>query len=145
MGGVSYEKSVLIINGQRRYGDTEINRAVRKNLDLFPNDFMFILNETEIEIIVSQLVIPSKQVLGGSFPYVFTEAGVAMLAGILKSKKAKEMNIAIMRAFVALRKMLLNTTELKLDIELIKQKLINNSKNMDYSRFMGRLKVLFYI
>lgn len=107
-----------------------LKQAVRRNIELFPDDFMFILTEIEVEIMVSQNVIPSKQVLGGSLPYAFAEAGVAMLAGILKSKKAKEMNIAIMRAFVALRKMLLNTTELKLDIEFIKQKFSNNSMNI---------------
>ncbi len=72
-----------------------LKQAVKRNIELFPPDFMFILTEIEIEIMVSQNVIPSKQVLGGSLPFVFTEAGVAMLAGILKSKKAKEMNIAI--------------------------------------------------
>jgi hypothetical protein len=73
-----------------------LKQAVRRNIELFPDDFMFILTEIEVEIMVSQNVIPSNQVLGGSLPYTFAEAGVAMLAGILKSKKVKEMNIAIM-------------------------------------------------
>ena len=92
---------------------------------------MFVLNETEIEIMVSQNVIPSKQHLGGSMPFAFLETGVAMLSSVLKSKRSKEINIAIMRAFVALRKMLLNHTELRLDIEEIKKRLENQDKNIE--------------
>ena len=80
---------------------------------------------------VSQNVIPSKQHLGGSAPFAFTETGVAMLSSVLKSKRAKEMNIAIMRAFVALRKMLLNNTESRLEIEYIKKKVDNHDKNIE--------------
>ena len=108
-----------------------LKQAVRRNLDLFPDDFMFVLTEKEVEIVVSQNVIPSKQYLGGSKPYAFTETGVAMLSSVLKSKRAKEMNIAIMRAFVALRKMLLNNTELRLEIEHIKKKIDNHGKNIE--------------
>lgn len=108
-----------------------LKQAVRRNEDLFPEDFMFVLNEQEVEIVVSQNVIPSKQHLGGSVPFAFTETGVAMLSSVLKSKRAKEMNIAIMRAFVALRKMLLNNTELRLEIEYIKKKVNNHDKNIE--------------
>lgn len=108
-----------------------LKQAVRRNLDLFPSDFMFILTEKEIEVMVSQNVIPSKQHLGGSLPYAFTESGVAMLSSVLKSKRAKQMNIAIMRAFVALRQMLLDNTELRLAIEEIRKKTDNNSKNIE--------------
>jgi len=108
-----------------------LKQAVRRNIELFPGDFMFVLTDEEIEIMVSQNVIPSKQVLGGSKPFVFTETGVAMLSSVLKSKRAKEMNIAIMRAFVALRKMILNHTEVRLEIEKIKMKLENQDKNIE--------------
>jgi hypothetical protein len=108
-----------------------LKQAVRRNLDLFPADFMFVLTEKEIETIMSQNVIPSRQYLGGSVPYAFTETGVAMLSSVLKSKRAREMNIAIMRAFVALRKMLLNNTELRLEIEYIKKKVDNHGKNIE--------------
>lgn len=94
-----------------------LKQAVRRNIDLFPDDFMFMVNETEIEIMVSQNVIPSKQHLGGARPFAFSETGVAMLSSVLKSKRAKEMNIAIMRAFVTLRKMLMDHTELHSEIE----------------------------
>lgn len=66
-----------------------------------------------------------------AYPYAFIEAGVAMLLIVLKSKRAKEMNIAIMRAFVALRKMLVNNTELRLEIEYIKKKVTNHDKNIE--------------
>ncbi len=127
------EKVMLDVHLAEIYGveNRALKQAVRRNLDLFPDDFMFVLTEKEVEIVVSQNVIPSKQYLGGSNPYAFTEIGVAMLSSVLKSKRAKEMNIAIMRAFVALRKMLLNNTELRLEIEYIKKKVANHDKNIE--------------
>jgi ORF6N domain len=113
------EKVMLDFHLAEIYGveTRALKQAVRRNLILFPADFMFVLTEQEVEIVVSQNVIPSKQSLGGSNPFAFTEAGVAMLSGVLKSKRAKQMNIAIMRAFVLMRKMLLSNTELRLEIE----------------------------
>lgn len=73
---------------------------------------MFELKEDEINNLVSQNVIPSKSYLGGAVPYAFTETGVAMLSSVLKSKQAVDINIAIMRTFVMLRKMLYNYQEL---------------------------------
>ncbi|KQM74944.1 DNA-binding protein [Pedobacter sp. Leaf216] len=108
-----------------------LKQAVRRNLDLFPDDFMFILSEIEVEIMVSQNVIPSRQSLGGANPFAFTETGVAMLSSILKSKKAREINISIMRAFVALRKMVLSNAELRLEVEKIKKEVDNQDKNIE--------------
>jgi hypothetical protein len=108
-----------------------LKQAVRRNQDLFLADFMFVLSDSEIEIMVSQNVIPSKQNLGGAQPFAFTEIGVAMLSSVLKSQRAREMNIAIMRAFVALRRMLIDNTELRLAIEEIRKKTDNNSKNIE--------------
>jgi len=108
-----------------------LKQAVRRNMDLFPSDFMFTLTEVEIEIMVSRNVIPSKQHLGGSVPFAFTEPGVAMLSSVLKSKRAKEMNIAIMRAFVAMRRMLIDNTELRLAIEELRKKTDNHSRNIE--------------
>ena len=127
------EKVMLDTHLAEIYGveNRALKQAVRRNLDLFPDDFMFVLTDTEVEIVVSQNAIPSKQYLGGSNPYAFTETGVAMLSSVLKSKRAKEMNIAIMRAFVALRKMILNNAELRLEIEYIKKKVINHDKNIE--------------
>jgi len=70
------------------------------------------LNEEETESKVSQFVIPSHQSLGGSLPYAFTEQGVAKLSSVLKSKRAVEVNIAIMRTFVKMRDMISSHYEL---------------------------------
>ena len=81
-----------------------LKQAVRRNLKRFPLDFMFLLTKQEVTFMVSQSVIPSWKSLGGALHYVFTEQGVAMLSTVLKSEKAIELNIAIMRTFVKLRK-----------------------------------------
>jgi hypothetical protein len=73
---------------------------------------MYKLTNKEIDQVVSQNVIPHKKYFGGATPYAFTEAGVAMLSSVLKSERAVEMNIAIMRTFVVLRKMGLNYEEI---------------------------------
>ncbi len=73
---------------------------------------MFELNESEIEYLVSQFVIPSKSKLGGAKPFAFTEQGVAMLSSVLNSDKAIAINIAIMRTFVTLRQFTMNYKEL---------------------------------
>lgn len=77
-----------------------------------PADFMFQLDDEEIERMVSQNAIPSRKHLGGFRPYVFTEQGVAMLATVLNSETAIQANIAIMRAFVKLREMVASHKDL---------------------------------
>ena len=89
-----------------------LKQAVRRNIERFPRDFMFELTDNEVDILVSQNVIPSRKHFGGAIPFAFTETGVAMLSSVLKSKQAVEINIAIIRAFVMLRKMLYNYKEL---------------------------------
>ena len=83
-----------------------LRQQVKRNQNRFPEDFMFQLTEKEVEILVSQNVIPNRSVLGGALPYAFTQEGVAMLSGVLKSDRAVEVNIAIMRTFVRLREIL---------------------------------------
>ncbi len=100
-----------------------LKQAVRRNKHRFPSDFLFELTEEEVIAVVSQNVIPSKKYLGGAIPFAFTENGVAMLAGILSSKKAIEVNIAIMRTFTLLRKMLLVQKDVIQEIEKIKRKI----------------------
>ena len=65
----------------------------KRKIERFPSDFMFQLTEEEVNFMVSQNVIPSKQYLGGSLPYVFTEQGVAMLSGVLRSDIAIKVSI----------------------------------------------------
>jgi len=96
-----------------------LNQAVKRNSKRFPFDFMFQLNKNEWDILMSQFVISKIEKRGGTqkLPYAFTEQGLAMLSGILKSDKAIEVNIAIMRAFVILRQYALGYAELNNKLE----------------------------
>jgi len=76
-----------------------LKQAVKRNLSRFPSDFMFELTDNEVQLMVSQFVIPSKSHFGGSNPFVFTEQGVAMLATVLKSKIAIEASLQILKPF----------------------------------------------
>ena len=108
------EKIMLDVHLAELYGvETRVlKQAVRRNRSNFPDDFMFELTEEEVETVVSQNVIPHKKYLGGSTAFGFTETGVAMLSSVLKSPSAREMNIAIMRTFIALRKVASNYKEI---------------------------------
>ncbi|MDG2194482.1 MAG: ORF6N domain-containing protein [Polaribacter sp.] len=98
-----------------------LNQAVKRNIDRFPADFMFQLTKTEWTNLKSQIVTSSW---GGrrTLPFAFTEQGVAMLAGILRSKKAVQVNIEIMRAFVLLRKMSLQYAEITEKMDALESK-----------------------
>ena len=98
-----------------------LNEQVKRNIDRFPSDFMFQLNENELENLRSQIATANFD-MRRTLPFVFTEQGVAMLAGILRSKKAIQVNIEIMRAFVLLRKMALQYSEISEKIELLEAK-----------------------
>lgn len=107
-----------------------LNQQVKRNQDRFPEDFMFQLTDIEWETLKSQNETSSW---GGrrKLPYVFTEHGVLMLSSALNSKKAIAVNIQIMRIFTKLRTMLTDNLSLKLDVEEIKKKLTNHSKNIE--------------
>lgn len=91
------EKIILDVHLAELYGvETRVlKQAVRRNIDRFPEDFMFELTEEEIETVVSQNVIPHKKFLGGATPFAFTETGVAMLSSVLKSASAIEMKLLL--------------------------------------------------
>lgn len=89
-----------------------LNQFVKRNIERFPEDFIFQLTEEEADWLVSQNVIPHKKYLGGHFPFAFTEQGVAMFSSVLNSERAIKVNIAIMRVFVKLREMLFTHKEL---------------------------------
>jgi len=95
-----------------------LNQAIRRNIDRMPDDFMFRLTNDEWSILIqdgmrSQIVTASQKKRNiGITPYAFTEHGVTMLASILRSEKAVKMNIAIIRAFIALRKFAAQYSEL---------------------------------
>lgn len=118
------EKVILDADLAMLYGvETRVlKQAVRRNAERFPEDFMFELTEDEIGTLVSQNVIPSKQVFGGAIPFTFTEQGVAMLSGVLKSKQAIAVNIAIMRAFIQLRRMIKSHEQLEEKIKALERK-----------------------
>lgn len=126
-------QSILIIRGLNvildfdlaKLYETEtriIKQQVKRNIERFPIDFMFELSDNEIEWLVSQNVIPEKRVLGGASPFAFTEQGVAMLSSVLRSPKAIEVNIAIMRTFVKLRQMMETNKELRSKVEGLEKK-----------------------
>lgn len=108
-----------------------LREQVKRNPTKFPPHFMFQLTEQEAEIMVSQFAIPSKQHLGGTLPYAFTEHGVLMLANVLKSERAILVSIRIIELFVKLREMMVSHTELKFEIERIKKKIDNQDKNIE--------------
>ena len=108
-----------------------LKQAVRRNIERFPADFMFELTENEINLLVSQFVIPSKKHLGGAKPYAFTEQGVSMLSSVLKSKIAIEINIEIFRAFVEMRKFILQNASIFQKIVYIEQKLLKYDENFE--------------
>ena len=98
-----------------------LKQAVKRNIERFPSDFMFVLTQEEANLLlsigVSQNVIPPAYNFGVAMPMAFTEQGVAMLSSVLRSKVAIEVNISIMRAFVLMRQMIIGYEELLKRIE----------------------------
>ena len=94
-----------------------LKQAVKRNISRFPEDFMFELNKSEFENWSSQFVTSNSDKMGLRYlPMAFTEHGVLMLSSVLNSHKAIQTNIQIMRIFSKVRQMLLDTTEIRLDI-----------------------------
>ena len=98
-----------------------LKQAVKRNIERFPGDFMFVLTQEEANLLlsigVSQNVIPPAYNFGVAMPMAFTEQGIAMLSSVLRSKVAIEVNISIMRAFVLMRQMAIGYEELSRRIE----------------------------
>lgn len=128
------EKKILLIRGHKVMLDSDLAelygvatkvlvQAVKRNLNRFPDDFMFQLNNQEVAALRSQTVT-SKTSRGGRRypPYVFTEQGVAMLSSVLNSERAIEVNILIMRAFVKLREILATHKDLAKKLEEMEKK-----------------------
>ena len=123
------ERRIYLIRGQKVMLDSDLaelyqvetfnlNKAVKRNLDRFPQDFMFRLTKEEATSLTFQIGI-SKQGRGGRryLPYAFTEHGVAMLSSVLNSQRAVQMNILIIRAFIKLRDMLATHKDLAARME----------------------------
>jgi len=129
------EKAILLVRGHKVILDMDLadlygvetgalNRAVKRNIQRFPDDFMFQLTGEEAERLRCQIGI-SKGGRGGRryLPYVFTEQGVAMLSSVLNSERAVQVNIAIMRVFVRLREMMATHKELAFKLVGLEERL----------------------
>ncbi len=127
------ERSILLVRRQKVMLDADLAalygvetrvlvQAVKRNLERFPEDFMFQLSREEFDILRSQSVTSSDW--GGRRypPYAFTEQGVAMLSSVLRSRRAIQVNIEIMRAFIRLRQMLASHAELARKLDALEKK-----------------------
>jgi len=117
------------------YETKKINQAVKRNIKRFPERFCFQLNENEVENLRSQFVTSSleKENYGGRryLPYVFTEQGIAMLSGLLKSEIAIQVSINIMDAFVEMRKFIANNSNIFNRLTTVEYKLLEHDKKFD--------------
>ncbi|MDP3065340.1 MAG: ORF6N domain-containing protein [Methanobacteriaceae archaeon] len=127
------EKKILLIRGEKVMLDADLAelygvetkmlvRAVKRNIDRFPADFMIQLNREEFENLRFQFGTSSRWGGRRYLPYAFTEQGVAMLSSVLSSKRAVQVNIAIMRAFVKLREMLATHKDLARKLNAMEKK-----------------------
>lgn len=145
------ENKIYEIRGQRvmldfdlaeMYGieTKNLNKAVKRNIERFPDDFMFQLSNAEAKLLIDNIRFQNGTLAGDWFrysPYAFTEQGVAMLSGILRSPKAVEVNINIMRAFVRMRQYLLTHApkqeleELRKRIEYLEEDISEDRDNYE--------------
>lgn len=128
------EKRIYFLRGEKVMLDRDLaelygvetrilKQAVRRNIMRFPDDFMFILEKKEFEQWRSQIVMSNSDKMGLRHPpMAFTEQGVAMLSSVLKSERAIQVNIAIMRTFTQLRRMLATHEDLRRKIEEMEAK-----------------------
>lgn len=110
-----------------------LNQAVKRNIERFPDHFMFQLTEEEFAVLRSQNVTSKTETRGGRqyLPYAFTEQGVAMLSGVLKSETAVKVSIKIMEAFVAMRKFLQNNAQIFSEIDQIKRHQLESDQKIE--------------
>ena len=108
------QKVMLSVDLAELYGveTRALNQAVKRNIERFPEDFMFQLNDSEFQNLKSQIVTSSWGGMRRANPYAFTEQGIAMLSSVLKSDRAIKVNIEIMRTFVKIRKIILQNKDL---------------------------------
>ena len=142
------ETRIYHIRGQKVMLDTHLaemygvetfnlNKAVKRNLERFPEDFMFRLTREESASLTFQIGMSKTAGRGGrrTLPYAFTEQGVAMLSSVLNSKRAVQVNIVIMRAFVKLRVLLSSHTEILRQLDQLERK---------YERHDVQIKAVFH-
>ena len=133
-------EKIFIIRGQKVMLDKDLaemygvptfrlNGAVKRNMSIFPHDFMFQLSRKEFENLKSQFVTSSW---GGirKLPYAFTEQGVAMLSSVLNSETAIQVNIQIIRLFTKMKQLIIDNKDLWMKIEKIEQHLLKNDEEI---------------
>jgi hypothetical protein len=120
------QKVMLDADLARLYGveTFNLNKAVKRNLTRFPSDFMFQLTKPELRLLTFQIGISKNKGRGGrrTLPYAFTEQGVAMLSSVLNSKRAVQVNITIMRAFVRLRELIVTHKDIARKLQDLERK-----------------------
>ncbi len=141
---VKIQNLIYVIRGQRVMLDSDLarlyevetkvlNQAVKRNVERFPEDFMFQLSKEEYEFLRSQFVTSKikTETRGGRqyFPYVFTEQGVSMLSSVLKSKKAIQINVQIMRTFVKMREWAIENKEMAQRLKELEHYFIQHCKD----------------
>ena len=109
-----------------------LKEAIKRNIERFPDDFMFEMSHNEFENWRTQFATSNSDKMGLRYaPFCFTEQGVAMLSSVLNSKRAILINIQIIRIFTKVRQMLLDNIEVRLAIEKLERKTDNNTKNIE--------------
>ncbi|MEY2828355.1 MAG: hypothetical protein RIQ33_213 [Bacteroidota bacterium] len=136
---------IYIIRGQKVMLDTDLaelyevdtfrlNESVRRNIERFPKDFMFQLNSEELKSLTSQFAMSNVKPKGRggrrTLPYAFTEHGILMLSSVLKSEKAVQVNIHIMRIFTKTRELLLTHKDILLKLEQMDKKVSGHDKQI---------------
>jgi len=135
------ERKIYLVRGQKMMLDSDLaelygvevrqlKRQVRRNIDRFPSDFMFQLSKDEYDALRRHFGTLKRGAHSKYLPYVFTEQGVAMLSSVLSSKKAVQVNILIMRAFVKLREMIASHKELTKRLDEMEQKYDSQFKSV---------------
>lgn len=108
-----------------------LREQVKRNTERFPENFMFQLTDEEVDSMVSQNAIPSRQHLGGSLPYAFTEHGVLQLSNVLKSGQAVQVSINIIEVFIKIRELLLTNKDILLQLNQIRTSLNEHEDRID--------------
>jgi len=109
----------------------QLKQQVRRNVERFPEHFMFELTKEENDVLRSQFVTLEQGKYSKYLPFAFSEHGILQLSNVLKSKQAIEVSIKIIDVFVQLRTMVLSNTEIRLEVEKIKKKVDNQDKNIE--------------
>lgn len=125
---VMFDRDLAALYGVETFN---LNKAVKRNIDRFPKDFMFQLNKKEIDSLRFQFGILKRGEHAKYLPHVFTEQGVAMLSSVLNSKRAIQVNIQIIRTFTQLRKILATHKELREKIETVEKRIQSGEKKND--------------